>query len=205
MWCRPLPGAQINPLADNAVIKQIPLKEAPEDLFSLGRTIMLLRGLCFALGLNIQVKPLVNVIHWTCYCLLFLASKSSRCQPPFDHCPRGPACNLLDSQSRLDWCTICRTALGSRLLPNPSFIVCLGAESWCQIRSLKESGQQRCASHTQWPSCHVSRNARQPLYRLREEHTQQALFASLLNHAYTRLRAVCCRQQKSGGPMLRLL
>ena len=51
---RPLPEALINPLAENATIKKIPLRSAPEDLFSVGRTIMLLRGLCFSLGLDIQ-------------------------------------------------------------------------------------------------------------------------------------------------------
>ena len=53
--CRTLPDAQINPLAEDAAIKKIPLQKAPEDLFSLGRTIMLLRGLCFALSANLQV------------------------------------------------------------------------------------------------------------------------------------------------------
>ena len=55
LWCRPLPEALVNPLAENAVIKQIPLKQAPEDLFSLGRTVMLLRGLCYSLGVEVQV------------------------------------------------------------------------------------------------------------------------------------------------------
>jgi len=53
--CRSLLEARINPLSDDATIKKIPLREAPEDLFSLGRTIMLLRGLCFALDLDIKV------------------------------------------------------------------------------------------------------------------------------------------------------
>lgn len=63
MLCRPLPGVDINPLSEQAAIQKIPLKEAPEDLFSLGRTIMLLRGLCHALGLDIKVK--VCLVQWT--------------------------------------------------------------------------------------------------------------------------------------------
>ena len=58
MLCRALPEARTNPLADDAIIKKIPLKQAPEDLFCIGRTIMLLRGLCFALDLDITVGPL---------------------------------------------------------------------------------------------------------------------------------------------------
>lgn len=61
--CRPLPGAQINPLAEDATIKKIPLKEAPEDLFSLGRTIMILRGLCHALSLDIQVTKSIHLLY----------------------------------------------------------------------------------------------------------------------------------------------
>lgn len=66
--CRPLREATIHPLADDAVIKQIPLKQAPEDLFSLGRTIMLLRGLCFSFDLNIQVGSAPDIS-----CLIMLA------------------------------------------------------------------------------------------------------------------------------------
>lgn len=58
--CRPLPGVDINPLSEDAAIQKIPLKEAPEDLFSLGRTIMLLRGLCHALGADIKVQSFLG-------------------------------------------------------------------------------------------------------------------------------------------------
>ena len=45
----------MSPLADNAVIKRVPLQRFPRDLFMVARTVMLLRGLCHALDLDIQV------------------------------------------------------------------------------------------------------------------------------------------------------
>ncbi len=57
VWSRPMAAARISPLADDAVIKKIPLQRFPRDLFMLGRTIMLLRGLAHALDLDIQVHP----------------------------------------------------------------------------------------------------------------------------------------------------
>ncbi|KAK9822468.1 hypothetical protein WJX81_005700 [Elliptochloris bilobata] len=51
---RSLPEARVSPLADDAVIKKIPLQRFPRDLFMVARTVMLLRGLCHALGLDIQ-------------------------------------------------------------------------------------------------------------------------------------------------------
>ena len=58
VWFRPMAAARISPLADDAVIKKIPLQCFPRDLFMLGRTIMLLRGLAHALDLDIQVIPI---------------------------------------------------------------------------------------------------------------------------------------------------
>jgi hypothetical protein len=57
VWFRPMAAARVSPLADDAVIKKIPLQCFPRDLFMLGRTIMLLRGLAHALDLDIQVPP----------------------------------------------------------------------------------------------------------------------------------------------------
>ena len=45
----------MSPLADDAVIKRVPLQRFPRDLFMVARTVMLLRGLCHALDLDIQV------------------------------------------------------------------------------------------------------------------------------------------------------
>ena len=52
---RSLPEARVSPLADNAVIKRVPLQRFPRDLFMVARTVMLLRGLCHALDLDMQV------------------------------------------------------------------------------------------------------------------------------------------------------
>lgn len=54
---RPLPEALICPLSDDATIKAIPLQHFPADLFLVSRSIMILRGLVHALGLDLQVGP----------------------------------------------------------------------------------------------------------------------------------------------------
>ena len=53
--CRALPEALISPLADNALIKTIPLEHFPRDLFMIGRSLMILRGLTHAQGMDVQV------------------------------------------------------------------------------------------------------------------------------------------------------
>jgi hypothetical protein len=67
VWFRPMAAARISPLADDAVIKKIPLQCFPRDLFVLGRTIMLLRGLTHALDLDVQVPP-ISVHGGICFC-----------------------------------------------------------------------------------------------------------------------------------------
>ena len=52
---RAMPEALVNPLADNAAIKSIPLEHFPRDLFMIGRSLMILRGLTHALDMNIKV------------------------------------------------------------------------------------------------------------------------------------------------------
>lgn len=47
----------MNPLADDAVIKKVPLQCFPRDLFMVARTVMLLRGLVHALDLDVQARP----------------------------------------------------------------------------------------------------------------------------------------------------
>ena len=47
--------ARISPFSDDAVIKAIPLSAFPPYLYMVVRTLMLLRGLCFSLDLDIQV------------------------------------------------------------------------------------------------------------------------------------------------------
>lgn len=46
----------MNPLADNAVIKSIPLDHFPRDLFMIGRSLMILRGLTHTLGMDVKVS-----------------------------------------------------------------------------------------------------------------------------------------------------
>ena len=53
--CRPLPEAEICPLDEDAVVKQIPLQHFAADLFLVGRAIMILRGLIHQLGLDLKV------------------------------------------------------------------------------------------------------------------------------------------------------
>lgn len=50
----PLPAASVNPLDDTgrSVLKMVPLADFPSDLFQVGRTLMLLRGLAHALGVD---------------------------------------------------------------------------------------------------------------------------------------------------------
>ena len=55
-WCRALPEALVSPLADNALIKTIPLEHFPRDLFMIGRSLMILRGLTHSQGMVVQVK-----------------------------------------------------------------------------------------------------------------------------------------------------
>lgn len=52
----PLPAASVNPLDDTgrSVLKMVPLSDFPSDLFQVGRTLMLLRGLTHALGMDIS-------------------------------------------------------------------------------------------------------------------------------------------------------
>lgn len=51
---RPLPEALVCPLADDAIIKSIPMQHFPRDLFMVGRSLMILRGLTHALGMNVK-------------------------------------------------------------------------------------------------------------------------------------------------------
>ena len=60
--CRALPEALVSPLADNAIIKTIPLEHFPRDLFMIGRSIMILRGLTHALGMDVQVTHTVGAM-----------------------------------------------------------------------------------------------------------------------------------------------
>ena len=53
--CRALPEALVSPLADNALVKTIPLEHFPRDLFMIGRSLMILRGLTHALGMDVKV------------------------------------------------------------------------------------------------------------------------------------------------------
>lgn len=49
------------PLADDAVAKSIPIQHFPRDLFMIGRSVMILRGLTHALGMDVKVGcPLVG-------------------------------------------------------------------------------------------------------------------------------------------------
>lgn len=50
--------ARISPFSDDAVIKTIPLSSFPADLYLVVRTLMLLRGLCFSLDLDYNVRIL---------------------------------------------------------------------------------------------------------------------------------------------------
>ncbi len=54
----------MNPLADDAVIKKVPLQCFPRDLFMVARTVMLLRGLVHALDLDVQARPLIKKGSW---------------------------------------------------------------------------------------------------------------------------------------------
>ena len=51
-----LDEACISPFSDDAVIKSIPLARFPPDMYMVVRTLMLLRGLCFNIGLDIQAR-----------------------------------------------------------------------------------------------------------------------------------------------------
>lgn len=52
---RLLDEACISPFSDDAVIKKIPLTNFPADMYMVVRALMLLRGLCFTLQLDVQV------------------------------------------------------------------------------------------------------------------------------------------------------
>jgi predicted unusual protein kinase regulating ubiquinone biosynthesis (AarF/ABC1/UbiB family) len=56
----PLPAASVNPLDDTgrSVLKLVPLAAFPSDLFQVGRTLMLLRGLTHALGMDVSSASL---------------------------------------------------------------------------------------------------------------------------------------------------
>ena len=56
----PLPAASVNPLDDTgrSVLKMVPLSDFPSDLFQVGRTLMLLRGLTHALGVDVSSASL---------------------------------------------------------------------------------------------------------------------------------------------------
>ena len=53
-----MPEALVSPLAAEATIKKIPLAHFPRDLFQVGRSIMILRGLTHALGMHVRVRAL---------------------------------------------------------------------------------------------------------------------------------------------------
>ncbi len=53
---RPLPEALVCPLADDAVVKSIPIRHFPRDLFMIGRSLMILRGLTHSLGMDVKVR-----------------------------------------------------------------------------------------------------------------------------------------------------
>ncbi|CAL5224036.1 g6658 [Coccomyxa viridis] len=55
---RALPEALVSPLADNALIKTIPLEHFPRDLFMIGRSLMILRGLTHSQGMDVQAASL---------------------------------------------------------------------------------------------------------------------------------------------------
>ena len=52
-----LDEARISPFSDDAVIKTIPLASFPADMYMVVRALMLLRGLCFSLDLDYNVRP----------------------------------------------------------------------------------------------------------------------------------------------------
>ena len=56
MRSRFLDEACISPFSDDAVIKTIPLANFPADMYMVVRALMLLRGLCFSLNLDYNVR-----------------------------------------------------------------------------------------------------------------------------------------------------
>jgi aarF domain-containing kinase len=56
----PLPAAAVNPLDETgrSVLKLAPVRAFPPDLFQVGRTIMILRGLCHAVGADVSATTL---------------------------------------------------------------------------------------------------------------------------------------------------
>ena len=56
--CRFIEEACISPFSDEAVIKSIPLASFPPDMYMVVRALMLLRGLCFSLNLDYNVRLL---------------------------------------------------------------------------------------------------------------------------------------------------
>ena len=83
---RAMPEALVNPLADNATIKSIPLEHFPRDLFMIGRSLMILRGLTHALGMDVKVAGCLlldtarsSIINWEIsVCRDFSLMRSSR-------------------------------------------------------------------------------------------------------------------------------
>lgn len=71
---RALPEGCVNPMAEDAIIKSIPLAKFPRDLFMVGRTLMLLRGLCHRLNLDIQVP--IPIPPFTCSLICDVPSPS---------------------------------------------------------------------------------------------------------------------------------
>lgn len=69
---RALPEARVSPLADDAVIKRVPLQRFPRDLFMVARTVTLLRGLCHALDLDIQVGVDLLCAYLQIICFMLL-------------------------------------------------------------------------------------------------------------------------------------
>lgn len=55
---RYLVAAQVNPLSEEAVIHNTPLKEFPSWLYMVMRTVLLLRGLTFAMGMDVSTADM---------------------------------------------------------------------------------------------------------------------------------------------------
>ena len=56
----PLPAAAVNPLDETgrSVLKLAPVRAFPPDLFQVGRTVMILRGLCHSVGADVSATAL---------------------------------------------------------------------------------------------------------------------------------------------------
>ncbi|CAL8465767.1 g5303 [Coccomyxa elongata] len=78
---RPMPEALVCPLAAEATIKKIPLAHFPRDLFQVGRSVMILRGLTHTLGMHVRAAHL-----WRGYAEAALAD------PGLDACAEQNRC-----------------------------------------------------------------------------------------------------------------